>query len=75
VERDDRRIREAVNWAVVSVSEEDIAPPKPDPVAEIQQRRWQAYQAAEHAKAVEQFGPFIAWAIWPYKITIDSPPA
>ena len=40
-----------------------------DILADIQERRWQAYCAAQHAEAAEKFGPFVAWCIWPYKIT------
>lgn len=39
-----------------------------DILADIQERQWQAYCAAEHAKVVELFGPFVAWCIWPYKL-------
>ena len=38
-------------------------------LAKLQERRWQEYCAAQHAEAVEKFGPFVAWCIWPYKIT------
>lgn len=43
-----------------------------DIIAEVQQRHWQAYCAAEHAKAVALFGPFIAWCIWPYKVLVET---
>jgi hypothetical protein len=43
-----------------------------DVIAEIQERAWQAYCAAEHAKAEELFGPFVAWCIWPYKVRDDG---